>query len=219
MTNPKSPIPNLKFAILALLLLVSCSSLPTTQPPDYPTTRPTDQPTIQPSDQPTTPDATAAAFLDAWQSGDYGTMYARLSPASQVAIDADSFTQRYRNALANGTVLTVTTRLQSVLREEDRAHVAFRTDVGHGAGGHVDHRHGDVAQPARGTMVGGLGRGSDLAPTGGRPLLSDGLHHPRARQHLRPERAGIGDRGHRSSPSASSPARSRTRSRFWRRWH
>ncbi|MBU0705492.1 MAG: penicillin-binding protein 2 [Chloroflexi bacterium] len=125
MTNPKSQISNLKFAILALLLLVSCSSLPTTQPPDYPTTRPTDQPTTQPLDQPTTPDATAAAFLDAWQSGDYGTMYARLSPDSQTTIDADSFTQRYRNALVNGTVLTVTTRLQSALWENDRAYVAY----------------------------------------------------------------------------------------------
>jgi len=53
-------------------------------------------------------------------------MYARLSPASQVTIDAGSFTQRYKNALAAATVLTVTTRLQSALREDDRAYVSYQ---------------------------------------------------------------------------------------------
>ncbi len=131
MTNPKSQISNLKFtirhspfAILALLLLVSCSSLPTTQPPDYPTVRPTDQPTSTPP--PPSPDATAATFLDAWGAGDYATMYARLSPASQAAIDAESFTRRYQNGLATATVLTVTTRLQSVLWEGEQAQASFQ---------------------------------------------------------------------------------------------
>jgi len=53
-------------------------------------------------------------------------MYARLSPASRVAIDAESFAQRYQNALATATVLTVTTRLRSALQEGDRACVSFQ---------------------------------------------------------------------------------------------
>jgi penicillin-binding protein 2 len=58
--------------------------------------------------------------------GDYATMYARLSPASRAAIDAESFTRRYQNALSTAGVLTVTTHLQSALREDDQAHVSFR---------------------------------------------------------------------------------------------
>ncbi len=125
MTNSKSTIRHSLFVILALLLLASCNSLPTTQPPDYPTAQPTAQPTTEPTVQQSTPDVTAAAFLDAWQSGDYGTMYARLSPGIRATIDADSFTRRYQNALANSAVLTVTTRLQSALWEDDRAYVAY----------------------------------------------------------------------------------------------
>jgi penicillin-binding protein 2 len=72
---------------------------------------------------------TATAFLSAWQAGDYATMYARLSPAALAAIDASSFAQRYQNALAAATVLTVTTRLQSSLREGERAQVAFHLEL------------------------------------------------------------------------------------------
>jgi len=111
--------------LLSVLLLASCSSPPITQPADYPTALPTDQPTAQSFDQPAAPDATAAAFLEAWELGDYGAMYARLSPVSQAAIDAAEFAQRYQNALSNATVLTVTTRLQSALWEDDRAYAAY----------------------------------------------------------------------------------------------
>jgi len=125
MTNNKSKVPNLQFAILVVLLLAGCSSPPTTRPPDYPTIRPPDHPTNTPLPPPS-PDATAAAYLSAWGAGDYATMYARLSPDSQAAIDAESFAQRYQNALATATVLTVTTRLQSALQEGDRAYVSYR---------------------------------------------------------------------------------------------
>ncbi len=108
-----------------VLLLAGCSSPPTTRPPDYPTIRPPDHPTNTPLPPPS-PDATAAAYLSAWGAGDYATMYARLSPDSQAAIDAESFAQRYQNALATATVLTVTTRLQSALQEGDRAYVSYR---------------------------------------------------------------------------------------------
>ena len=123
MTNPKSAIRNSQFAILMLLLLVGCSSPPTTVPIIH---TPTPPPSPTPTPPSPSPDATAAAFLNAWGAGDYATMYARLSPASQLAIDAESFAQRYQNALATATVLTVTTRLQSALQEGDRAYVSFQ---------------------------------------------------------------------------------------------
>ena len=108
--------------LLALLLLVGCSNTPTAVPI---TPTPTLIPTPTPIPPPPSPDTTASAFLNAWETGDYGAMYARLSPASQAAINAESFVQRYQNALATATVLTVSHRLQSALQEDDQAHVSF----------------------------------------------------------------------------------------------
>jgi len=53
-------------------------------------------------------------------------MYKLLMPESQAAVDAESFTQRYQEALCTATVLTVTTRLQSSLREDNQARTSFR---------------------------------------------------------------------------------------------
>ena len=114
---------NLKFVLFLIVLLLASCSTPT--PTRLLTPLPTSSPPQPSPTSPPSPDATAAAFLNAWESGDYATMYTRLSPVSQTIIDADSFTQRYRNALANGTVLTVTTRLQSALWENDQAYVAY----------------------------------------------------------------------------------------------
>jgi penicillin-binding protein 2 len=115
-------------ALLIALLLASCSNLPPTQPTSQPTNQPTHQPTDQPTETPLppSPDATAAAFLSAWEAGDYAAMYDRLSPDSRAATGAEAFTQRYQNALATATVLTVTTRLEAALREGDHAQVAYQ---------------------------------------------------------------------------------------------
>jgi len=113
--------------VLATFLLTGCSLFPTHQPINQPTSQPTTLPASTPL--PLSPDATAAAFLSAWEAGDYPAMYARLSPASLAAIDASSFAQRYQNALATATVLTVTTRLRAALQEGDRAQVAFHLEL------------------------------------------------------------------------------------------
>jgi len=110
-------------ALIMSLLAAGCGRPPTVQPSEVPTAQSTDRPTNTPP--PPSPDSTAVAFLEAWKLGDYAAMYTRLSPDSQAAVDADSFTQRYRQAMTNATVLTVTTRLQSTLREGDRAYVAY----------------------------------------------------------------------------------------------
>jgi penicillin-binding protein 2 len=114
------------FTILTLFLLAACSSFPLitpTSPPPIPTPIP---PTPTPTPLPPSPEAAAAAFLNAWESKDYPTMYAFLSPPSQVTWDAEAFTTRYQDALATATVLTVTTRLQSALRDGDQAQVSFQ---------------------------------------------------------------------------------------------
>lgn len=113
-------------ALLALLLLVGCNGSPTTIAPAATLPVLTPPPSPTPSPPPPSPETTAASFLDAWGQGDYGSMYARLSPTSQAAIDAESFTRRYQDALSTATVLTVTTRLHSALREGDQARVAFQ---------------------------------------------------------------------------------------------
>jgi penicillin-binding protein 2 len=124
-TRGKSPVSNLQSAILVMLLLAGCSSSSTTAP--FSTDpAPTPAPTPIPTPLPPSPEAAAATFLDSWAVGDYATMYARLSPGSRAAVDVEGFAQRYQNALASATVLTVTTRLQSVLRKDDRAYAAFR---------------------------------------------------------------------------------------------
>lgn len=119
--------------LLALFPLFACSS------PDLPTvtadvlaspvpTVPTSTPVPTP-EQPS-PGAAAAAFLAAWEAGDYATMYSLLSLPSQAAIDAASFTERYQTALTTATVLTVTTRLQSALQEGEQASVSFQLTLG-----------------------------------------------------------------------------------------
>jgi penicillin-binding protein 2 len=129
MTSLKPQTSNLMFAALLItLLLASCSNLAPTQPTSKPTNQPTHQPTDQPTETPLppSPDATAAAFLSAWEAGDYAAMYDRLSPDGRAAVAAEGFTQRYQNALATATVLTVTTRLEAALREGDHAQVAYQ---------------------------------------------------------------------------------------------
>jgi hypothetical protein len=122
MTSPRRPIRNSLFALLAVLVVASCSNPPTAVPA---TSIPTLVPPPTATSPPPPPDTTAAVFLDAWEAGDYGTMYTRLSPDSRAAIDADSFTQRYERALTTATVLTVTHRLQSVLQESNQASASF----------------------------------------------------------------------------------------------
>ncbi|MDY7077237.1 MAG: penicillin-binding transpeptidase domain-containing protein [Chloroflexota bacterium] len=128
MTNRKSQFSNLTSAVLALFLLAGCSVSPTTTPitppPTHPHTPTPPAPTATPL--PPSPDVTAAAFLNAWGMDDYATMYALLSPPSQLAFDVAGFTERYHDALTTATVLTVTTRLQSALQDGEQAYVSFQ---------------------------------------------------------------------------------------------
>ena len=114
--------------IACLLLIVACNG-PASATPDTPTPSPT--PTIAPSATPQRdlPDATAAFFLESWMRRDYATMHSLLSPASKASVDADSFAQIYRSTLIEASVLTVTTRLQSSLREGDQAWAAFNLQL------------------------------------------------------------------------------------------
>ena len=118
----------LQLLVGGLLLLTACTPAPTSTPTIVlPTVTPTEAPTATPV--PPSPDATAAAFLNAWGVRDYAAMYLYLSPESRSTIDLVQFTQRYQRALSTAGVLTVTTRLQSALQQGDDAYVSFQTTL------------------------------------------------------------------------------------------
>jgi penicillin-binding protein 2 len=75
------------------------------------------------------PEDAASAFLQAWEQRDYAAIHGLLSPESQEALDLESLTQRYQNALSTASVLTVTTDLQSVLRQGDAAAAAYNVTL------------------------------------------------------------------------------------------
>ncbi|NLF02551.1 MAG: penicillin-binding protein 2 [Anaerolineales bacterium] len=120
-----------KLVLLLLLALLASACGGSSEPSSIlpigvdPTATLTVAPAASPTPEGPSPGTTAALFLDGWMKGDYPSMYALLSPASQSVVDGESFAARYRNALDTATVLTVTTQLQAVLREGDRASAAF----------------------------------------------------------------------------------------------
>jgi len=93
----------------------SVSPMPTLPPPT---------PTLPPN--PHAPEATAVAFLDAWEQGDYETMYGLLSPSSRAAVDLETFAHRYQAALQTATVLTLTADLRAVLQEGTHAQATYQ---------------------------------------------------------------------------------------------
>ena len=122
MVSPRSRwLPGIATALV--VLATACGRLPAPKASFEPTATPTNEPT--PTPVPPSAEAVADAFLGAWKAGDYPTMYGLLSPESQAAVDEEAFSQRYRNALDSASVLTVTTHLESVLREGQQASVAF----------------------------------------------------------------------------------------------
>ena len=86
---------------LALVILAGCSfgggSIQTAAPGGGPS--PTAGPTpINTS----TAEGVASAFLDAWQAGDYATMYSLLDAQTQSATTQEAFTQQYTDAADAG---------------------------------------------------------------------------------------------------------------------
>jgi penicillin-binding protein 2 len=107
--------------LLIMVLLAACRGSPSdNSPPNTPA------PTLAPTPALDTPEATAAAFLAAWPTRDYATMYNLLSPASRATMSADDFAARCRSNLDAATVLTVTTDLLAVLQQGDRAQATYR---------------------------------------------------------------------------------------------
>lgn len=113
----------LSLATMIVIFAAACGRLPVLGPTTEPTARPTEMPTATPV--PPSAEATAAAFLSAWEGDDYATMYSLLSPESRATMDEQEFASRYQNALSSASVLTVTTGLKSLLRESQQATASF----------------------------------------------------------------------------------------------
>ena len=112
---------------LAAGILTSCSPSPAAVSPLETAPPPTSTPTATPI--PPLPEAAASAFLEAWEQRGYEEMYSLVALQSREALDAEAFESRYENALTTASVITVTTDLQSVLREGDGATAAFHVTL------------------------------------------------------------------------------------------
>ncbi len=86
----------------------------------------TPQPTIDTSRPPAEP--VAQAFLDAWQRGDYDTMYNLVSADTQARLSPEAFANRYTAAQSSATVQTVHAQLRSALQEGDQLNASYHLE-------------------------------------------------------------------------------------------
>ena len=110
---------------LFLLFLVACNSL---LPLDPTATIPTPVPSPT-NTPPPNPEGTAAAFLDAWEAGDYTGMYSLLSPLSQAAVPLDDFIASYEDSAAAATLTGVETNVLSSLQQGLDAQVQYQVTL------------------------------------------------------------------------------------------
>lgn len=120
--------------ILTLLFLggmVACS----TPPPPTATSTPAPTPTLsQPAFAVThapDPASVGTAFLEAWKTDDYATMYGMLSLASQAAISQDTFTERYLKVMIEAAVPVgaVDYEILSTTTTPESAVIAYRVHL------------------------------------------------------------------------------------------
>ncbi len=105
------------------LLISGCSPelAPLTAEPTA-TPLPTPTPTPLPS-----ADAVAQAYLAAWSSGNYETMYGLLTPDSQLRLSQEQYQSYYTSALTEATATQVETQIQSLLHNGDQASATFHS--------------------------------------------------------------------------------------------
>ncbi len=130
-SNPRSQrLSRLGLVPLGLgLLLAACASLQpaATLPPPSPT------PTLTTPD----PEGTAAAFLDAWERGDYPGMYSLLSPLSRDAVSPADFQERYAEVWQTAGVIGVETQSLNALKAGTKAIVLFEITLRSGLFGDI----------------------------------------------------------------------------------
>ncbi len=109
------------FLLLSCVLMASCQ----TGTPLPPTAEPTA--TAVPINAPA--HEVAAAFLQAWQAGQYEAMYALCSTAAQAAFPYSEFLRIYQEIGREATIIAVEPTLLSVLQQGVQAQAAFSLHV------------------------------------------------------------------------------------------
>ena len=71
------------------------------------------------------PNPVARVYLDAWQAGNYGAMYAWLTPLSQDAINEEDFVTLHRGMAGTMNLVSVGYNILAVLAEGQTAHVSY----------------------------------------------------------------------------------------------
>lgn len=124
-------------SLLLLLILVAGCGTPTpfvpptagpagiaetVAPPSPTPAGPTPLPTLDFS----TAESVGRGFLSAWEAGDYGAMYALLTPAQREGLAQSEFEQAYRTPLNTTTTISVTNAPHTLQIEGDLAWIEFR---------------------------------------------------------------------------------------------
>ena len=133
-TNPKVFMKNHRiFAfLLAFFLLVACgvTSTPNTLTPTLTLPGPQVKVTSAP---PPDPLGAVNAFLQAWKTDDYATMYSLLAFESQQTISGDDFGKQYTDAMNNLTLKELSYSVGAPTQSTDSAqvnfHVTFKTNM------------------------------------------------------------------------------------------
>lgn len=75
---------------------------------------------------PPSPERTVAAFLDAWEKGDYSEMYTLLTPSSRAAFSLEDFIKHQQNLAETAAVSSLETQTLSLLQNGLTAQAAYR---------------------------------------------------------------------------------------------
>jgi penicillin-binding protein 2 len=121
MSRPSRQV--LPWLVLALLTpaIAGCSTA-TPTPTDIAVV---DVPQPTPTTELSPVDDTAFAFLQAWEQGDYDTMYALLSPAAQARYSREAFSQRYFQVVLQAEMVSVSPRMLAAYQPGTQAEVTF----------------------------------------------------------------------------------------------
>ncbi len=104
------------FVLAIVVLALGCGPVPL---PSSPTPLPSPTLDLPPADE------TAFAFLQAWERGDYSTMYDLLAPDSQETVSEEQFIDTYAQVVEEATILHVSPRILAAYQPDTHAEVAF----------------------------------------------------------------------------------------------
>lgn len=114
--------------IFSAIVLSACTGGGTQEPSATETTGLPDP--IQTTEAPPDPDEAARRFLNAWEAGAYGNMYALLSPLTRDGLSEEAFTQRYQDVMQSGAFTGVGAEIvSSLIVSAKRAEVRYRVTL------------------------------------------------------------------------------------------